>query len=364
MRILAILSVLLAVPALAQSLPLQGYYRPGEYMPVALSAERETRISAPQCVPTIVAPAAYTQIVPLLTLSDSASELKVGDQTFSLRPLKPSQRLIGLVDVNAADIATLFADKDVVPVALAREDLKSAIPISFDSLDALVCSADSFRALDTITVDVLRDSGVAIVVRSSSPPDARRGWESADAYQVLRSAPGSGTNAIPREEVYKPIHSWRPQRSEHARWLIVTVAAFAAIVVLALSLLPRRWGLVTIITFCAIASIVIWMTARRTSARTWIVAGETQRDSQREVWHYFASADTQHFQEPLPVPGYPIPFSLQHAADLNLQLHVNGANVSLSFDLDSTRRLCLVTKGDWKHDDAIPTDISMSPAAR
>ena len=356
--IITVVSLLVVVPALAQSLPLDGYYRPGEYMPVKLGATQQTRIVAPQCVPTIVAASSQPQIVPFLTLSDAAVELKVGTQSFLIRALKPNQRLIGLVDVEPAGIARVFPNHEIVTVKLERGDLQNAVGMSFDSLDVVVCSADTFMAIDAKTIDMLLDCGVTLAVRSSSPPDRRRTWETLEDFQLLRAMHPLPMNATPRQDVYQPIQSWRPQRSAGARLLMVLIGSALAVTVLAFSLLPRRFAAVSIVSFCLVASLGIWMATRQRRARTWVVTGEIQHQSQKDVFHYFASADTQHFEESLRVAGYPIPYSLSHAADLNLQLHVDGERVSVSFDLNSTRRLCLLTRGDWRRDDSEPIDVS------
>jgi hypothetical protein len=335
----AICLLLFATSGFAQSLPLQGYYRAGQYMPVKIGASGTT-ITGMHMVTTIASPSPTDRIVPVLFLDESATEIQINNTRLPLQPLRDTQRLVGLIDTDPSALSTLFATEEAIQIRLAFDDLRSAIPLSFDSLDALVLSPQVFGQLPADTLGILLDCSVTIAVRSTLPPDSVHTWQrNGDVYVVQRTASAhfSGT---PHEAIYDPALSWRPQRSGEVRWLIVSVAGFVCVAFLALCLLPRKWPAIAAGLFAGVALVSITLLSRHP---------HMQRSSmtapyEGHVARYFASADDQHFEETLSMPGYPVPFSLQHASDLNLQLHIRDENVVAAFDLNASRRMCILNR--------------------
>src|SRR4051794_14019635 len=64
------------------SLPLEGHYRPGRFIPVRVShaGSGQVQISAPGCVTTVIAnPAEADVVVPFLAASDSVRALQISN---------------------------------------------------------------------------------------------------------------------------------------------------------------------------------------------------------------------------------------------------------------------------------------------
>ena len=131
----------MAVPCAAEvqvSLPLEGYYRAGRYMPVRVVVRGETAgeltLSADGAVPTIVRLSGHdaNAIVPLLVVREPLGPLgwtlpdgRTGQLQARLIALGEQDRLVGTSGTNANDAAVLFRDKTIVSVSL---DLADPIP--------------------------------------------------------------------------------------------------------------------------------------------------------------------------------------------------------------------------------------------
>src|SRR5262249_36965317 len=98
-------------------LPLQGYYRPGKFMPVLVeSGDLLLQIQSPGIVTAQINRAG---IVPLLMLDSTPSMLNVGSGEFPLHALSPDQRLIGLaVDDDSHLAEKLFPNQEIIRVHL------------------------------------------------------------------------------------------------------------------------------------------------------------------------------------------------------------------------------------------------------
>jgi hypothetical protein len=264
MRRWLIVLMLIAPAAFAQSfqvsLPLQGYYRVGQYMPVRISGARgEIVIAATGAVPTRIAPGPNQEMVePLLMMTGNATEVivTVNGETVKagpLRVLSPDERIVGVVEGNEAFAATLFPGKKIITVPIDPQFPNPGSNISWDALDAVVLDQRAMtfaNAPDEIVVN-----GTVIAVKSTQKPQTDWPWQQRGDYWVMDMPVYGPTGAEIDPQVYAPSYGLEPEEPLAARQLVLIGATlFAVLVVGSALLLRRRMALVAIVLLCIVAS--------------------------------------------------------------------------------------------------------------
>lgn len=322
-RLLTIaLTLILAGSATAQlrvSLPLQGWYRPGRYMPVrVVGGVEQFTITAPGAMPTI-GQGGNDLIVPFLCLQPS-SRLTVEGHTTSaadLRPLDAAQRLIGVVDGDYP--ADLFPDAQNLSVRLVEQDLRST-PAAWQSLDALVVARRDL--LSEPLISALLSAGTIIVCAGEHRPDTIWPWKQSGSYWILRHDLGGPRRAGENAPAMSPAGGWEAQWPAAIRQQAVLTAAMVAIGSLGAALLRGRWAAILVILTAAggVGAMLLW---HRTlsplqQARTQVLIDSqfTQIDS----WRYLTSIRPYQFAMPWHPTAWPIAQYPDQLAAMRLSL--------------------------------------------
>ncbi|HZK82547.1 MAG TPA: hypothetical protein VFC46_15800, partial [Humisphaera sp.] len=181
------------------TLPLQGYYRPGHYMPVRVSA----RCDSPGAVFSLRATNALTtQIkadgdtidatVPWLsirTIRDVNWSLGPADHPIELplHPLEDDERLIGYAGADADALAPSFPGKKLIRVELNVADPLPGDVTAWESLDGIVLDSSAAGRLYESTVSALLSAGTTIAIRQSQKPGGGWPWKRQGAYWIMRA---------------------------------------------------------------------------------------------------------------------------------------------------------------------------------
>ena len=102
------LAALLSNAARAQtiSLPLDGYYRPGAYMPAAVNGATPVSICATPGVASVAPRSAG--VTPLYVFGATAGRLQCGEQSLTIHALADDEKLVGLATQDDALARDLF----------------------------------------------------------------------------------------------------------------------------------------------------------------------------------------------------------------------------------------------------------------
>src|SRR5690348_16989009 len=121
-RPMILLGLALAISGAARgadvSLPLEGHYRPGRFLPVRVThaGPGEVLISAPGCVATMIQNSGAGEVVaPFLATVDSPTALQVtGAAPVELKPLGDAQRLVATADADSGAARSVFPGDQLV----------------------------------------------------------------------------------------------------------------------------------------------------------------------------------------------------------------------------------------------------------
>ena len=214
-------------------LPLQGWCRVGQFMPVRVIAfSTGDVLKLPGCLEVRVA---ATGIVPNLVLDSSPPLRGLGDDgrlilTTVDRAVPGDVRDIRL-RVNVGDLDPLLAWECADEIELGEADLRTA---GRDFVDRALALGIRLRAV------------------SASAPRVLQGWVQAGDTWVLE--PRLRLRSRMEEDVYFPSASWHPGRETGARQRVVLFAAVFSVLVVGASLLKLRAAVVVIGVLCLAAS--------------------------------------------------------------------------------------------------------------
>jgi hypothetical protein len=272
----AVLTVALAPWCAAQvrvTFPLQGFYRPGKFMPVRVQSSSATTgpvlLRADGAVGVSVEPGpdgAVNAVVPFLAVTElGAPRWEVGGASgtaaASLTPLQDDQVLVGVVGPDASAAASaagkLFPGRQVVPVPLSGTPAMSGDPAAWETLDAAV-----FDDATHVFLAELLQLGVSVVVRSDAPPAGNWAWQGGPGHWFVRHSHAGPRGAI-EPEVYQRIAAWRPGWPSPLRRQAALLATVFCIVAVGVTLWRRTrraaFGVV-VVSVVASAGFVWWGT--------------------------------------------------------------------------------------------------------
>jgi hypothetical protein len=234
----ACLMVLLLVTQItlgAVRLPLDGYFRPGQCMPVLIEANHTgLTIRADGIVPTEVA-AGRNGIVPVLVPGSSAGTI----EGTALRPLGPNERLVGFTAEPFELARELFPGATIIPVRLDPSRPLPGPALAWEALDAVILDS----APDPAQLPDLLATGIDIAVRSDAAPDARWPWQRFGDAWVLRVESSGPDGVIAGPPAYLPAMSWQSGTPAALRRRIVLAGAVVALLVLSTLLIRSRAGI-------------------------------------------------------------------------------------------------------------------------
>ena len=175
------------------SLPLQGYYHPGRYMPVGIQAtidddRKDLILSADGAIDTHLrwSDGAISAIAPLLCCNDAATSARVHTPHRNvaipgLHPLADQQKLVVYLGADDHLADRFFLSHDIVAVTLPMQTFHAGPAAAWQTIDALVLDRDDLDRLDPHLISTLLAGGTSIIVRGASAP--------------MRAGPGSSRMA-------------------------------------------------------------------------------------------------------------------------------------------------------------------------
>jgi hypothetical protein len=287
-----------AVPAavaggqVTASLPFGGYYHPGRFVPVRVSAptgSSEVRIWAPGSVSTTIENARGEIVAPFLPVADSLTAVQIsGAAPVGLKALGEHQRLVATAGAEVDLAKDLFPGEQILPVELDLARPLLDPPLAWTGLDAVVLSAPARARLTDRQISVLLAGGVVIVAEGDQAPR----WP----WQPLRNAWALRHDVVgPREpvraEAYAPTRAW--DRGVPAAWRgqIVLVAALFAILAVGLALWPWRYSTGVFLVLCVLTVVFVVLAYLRRPPELTMRKGvvvEDPRFTQTEVWVWHA----------------------------------------------------------------------------
>ena len=327
-------------PAQVQvTFPLQGYYRPGKYMPVRVATPAATAapvvLRADGAVAVSVGPGAgpMNVVVPWLATGEVRSVrwdvAGVGAGTIDapLTPIDPGQVLVGIIgadaNASAAAAAELFPGKSVVPVLLSGTPVMGGDPAAWEALDAAV-----FDDANHVFLAELLGQGVSVVIRSDARPGGRWGWRGGPGGWFVAFDPTGPFGAI-HPDVYAPVGAWQPGWPAPLRRRAILLALVYCLVALAALLWRRTWlaaATVVATSVAAAAGFAWWgnrqpMVCQVDTAVEIVDAGATQADR----WTYYRPLRRRDVTVEWPWATKPVFASARHARETDLRLHVGAA---------------------------------------
>jgi hypothetical protein len=340
--------------------PLQGYYRPGKYMPVRVQSSSVATgpvfLHADGAVGVSVEPGpdgTVNAVVPFLAVTQLGTPRwetaggASGTVAASLTPLQGDQVLVGLVGVGgAAEAAKLFPGRQVVPVALAGTPAMPGDPAAWETLDAAV-----FDDATHVFLAELLQLGVAVIVRSDAPPAGDWAWQGGPGHWYVRHSPAGPPGAI-EPEVYEPIAAWRPGWPSPLRRQAALLATVFCIVAVGASLWRRtRRAAFAVVAASAVAVCgFTWWGARQpmlSELGTGIIV--TGPDGgQRDLWTYYRPLRRRGVSVTIGrgfrFSDKPVFASTRHLRQTDLRLHVgaSGRPTRFTWNADAGTTLALL----------------------
>lgn len=247
--------------AISVSLPTEGHYRPGRYMPVRVEgATRQDTITLQGggAIPTEIPHLESADlIVPWLIVGDQISDARwqLGEgaaQHLALQPLASDERLVGFAGTQQELTQLLFPGKTIIPVQLDESRLLEPAE-AWECLDAVVLSASAAARLDEAHRAALLAGGTIIAVHSDDAPDTRWPWKRQGGYWILRYAP-AGPQPMVEPDAYMPTYSWDRGWPAAFRRSLVFAAVLFCILSLGTLLWRSRW---TSLAFVAVSALFL-----------------------------------------------------------------------------------------------------------
>ena len=246
------------------TLPLNGYYHPGKYMPVHVvmqpmaPGEGNVRLFAG-------AGSVWTYVrldggrvdvtVPWMIVDARAQQLSWHvsprphsvDVAAALRPLGEHDRLVGWagVDPVAATEAAqrLFPGDHLILMPLDPLQPISGSAAAWDTLDAVVLDPAAAELVGEPRFAGLIAEGVAFVVRADIPaPFPRWTWKLTGNWYVIQLHPAGPSAVVYNEAEYAPVSSWVQGWSTEMRHGVMLAGAGFSAVILLLALWHPRFS--------------------------------------------------------------------------------------------------------------------------
>jgi hypothetical protein len=326
--------ILIASPVMASvqvTLPLQGYWRPGRYMPVRVQGEMEAgviEIGGEGAVASRLPlnGGRVDAILPVLVMSEGAIQWSEGVVNRPLRQLTADQRLVGFTTMDLALAQSLFPGETIVPIELALADPIPGPAVAWETLDAIVIDAPLAEAKRAELVA----AGVVVIVRGQ-----------ATANQPRIVGPRAAAEDL---AAFAPVQGWRAEWPAAFRRRIMLSAIIFAIVAVGVSLLRFKYSALVLVGICALATVVMWMSWRNRPAVLVRWGGIVVRSSemtQEDLWVYQATASGS--QSSMPWSGVMHPYFESRedrvAMKAVLMCESDGTPSSFSFQLGPGQKI-------------------------
>jgi hypothetical protein len=267
------------------SLPLDGYYRTGRFMPVRFSpGQSEVRICGDGVVTTVINSPTCV-IAPCFMSRSAPPNPQFGSR---LHELSPDAKLVG-VAADAGDIPQhLFPGYSVITVHLDPGDPIPGWFGAWQCLDALVLDKFSAARLAHWQQFGLPDFGTALIFVGDRPPDWNDGWpwKQKPGYWVQNAQPRLDLTA--NDQAYAPVDGWNPGAPAIVRRVIFSFASVFVILFIMATLLRGRRGIIfpAGVAIAAVAGALSWYHIYTPIAIGSGSVRVTGNDARVDVWIY------------------------------------------------------------------------------
>jgi hypothetical protein len=235
---------------LAISLPLQGYYRPGFYMPVRTDSAT-TIPGADGIFPTSIE-MTTDSITPVL-IYGSPSKLS---PTLNIRPLPNGERLIAF-DGDAQKFAQgLFPNEKIISIPIDPANPLPGPSAAWEALDAIILDSQAMSRLDDSHRSAFLAAGVILAVPSDVVPDSRWPWKRQGELWLLRYEPLGPAGQLIDPAVFSPTYAWAPGSSAELKAEVMISGVLLGICVIAIAMWRSKFAFGGIIFLAGISTVV------------------------------------------------------------------------------------------------------------
>ncbi len=376
LRLFVAAAVLLCVPAFSRadisvSFSLKGFYRPGRYIPVQVTAHESTRtslsLSGPGVVPTDLPISSNSNIIaPLLLIHPSAGiswsipGQAAHDISIPLRALSDDEGLIGYAGGDVDALKDLFKGKKLVGVALDLSQPLAGPAAAWESLDGVVLDAQAAARINQVQLQQLLTTGMAVAIRSPVKPAGAWPWKQAGAYWIV-CFPISGPTSAFVPGGYAPVSAWSRGWPLAFRRQVVLAAILFSILAMGVTLWRSRWAIALLVLLSAgcVAGIIAWRDRQPVTLQvggTILVLGDA--GAQEDRWTYctvMRSADQTIEWQGL---AHPIFATRAQIAQMPVQLVCDGNGEPQAFrcSIEPGRSLAFLSRS------ISPQSLNISPA--
>jgi hypothetical protein len=344
------------------TLPLEGHYRAGRYMPVRVevrgaAAGAVLRLTGEGIIPTHVETAngRAEGVAPVLPLTEAARELRwsLGEETgvvgTPLRALAERERFIGYASaVDAAIAGQVFPETAVVGVRVDPGELARTEAGLWQALDAVILDA---AQLTKERLEAFVAAGVAVVAGSGEvPPEVRDwGWEEVHGVRVLRPALLGPGRAGVSADAFAPVQGWRAELPRAFRMRVLLYGALVVVLILGAGLLKGRVA-ITLIVLVSLGSALLlhrWWRARTPELErvggVFVVDGSK---TQYDVWSYRTAVAPVAQEGEWTLATWPFFRELENVRGMSFYFvcRANGAPRRYRYEVASGRMLGLMTR--------------------
>ncbi|MFI5379777.1 MAG: hypothetical protein ACHRHE_10800 [Tepidisphaerales bacterium] len=283
------------------SAPLEGYYRPGKFMPLRVrgAAGGQLVIQPDNGVVTRVVLSAGQQdtTVPLLMMGTNRQiryRLEGGGGGFAdaeLRPLGEDQKLVGFVGTPDVPLArAMFPDASIIPLKLSGPAALSGTAAAWNTLDALVLDG---ATPGDVRIGEFLAAGITVVVRSADKPAGQWPWKQSGGCWVLRADLLGPVMAGENQPALAPVSGWEADWPAPFRRRVLLYGTVFVVLALGAALLPRRWAVVAIIVVSAGMTLAVraWAKGHPVVLRKTGTVLVRSEPGQTDRWTYLAASN-------------------------------------------------------------------------
>lgn len=346
-----------AVADVKITFPFQGWFRPGQYVPVLLrtdGTEGEFSLSSEGAIDTAIHldSGRRTLIIPWLILQSPAPLTAAPGVNWT--PLQPTQRLVGLIGSSPADLQSIFPNQQVIPLPLDESivfggDILDGDAVCWQTLDALVMDADRFDLLSSSRRQSLLDAGLSLVV--VAPSDAAPGpeFQFHNGLWIARKPIFGPRGAVLGEAAYLPTYGWNADWPVFTRRHLVFSAAALFLLLLAISRLHWKstWLLLSVIAL--VTTGILSMYALRQPPIFSIQARlliRTPTQTQHDTWSYQTARQSTPAGLRWIGPTWPALFNTRQISHTHLTLRCgpDGLPRAFAYTLSPNSTLAFLTR--------------------
>jgi len=357
------------------SLPLQGWHRSGQYVPVCLRTDGsggEFSLSAVGAVDTTIHldGGRRTLIVPWLILQAPEHDSAVPD--IGWRAVSPTQRLVGLIGSGSAHLQPLFPGQQIIPLPLDESIALDGNAVCWQTLSAVVMDVGRYERLGKSKIESLLAVGLMLAV--VAPADTAIGpeFQFRDGFWVAHRPVYGPQGAAMGEEAYLPAYGWKADWPVAIRRQLFLSAAVLVLGLLSLSRLKWRWNwLVLVILALAVTgglAVFAWRHPPIFPMQADLLI-RVSTLAQRDTWSYQTARQTNAGGLRWTGPTWPALFKLNQISQTRLTLRCgpDGLPRAFTYTLNPNSTLAFRTRQFFGAEPVATTDstqLPMLPLAR